>query len=71
MSVTYRSKKKIPEIIYREGKPVAVILGIDEYMEILERIEDLEDLRILEEMRKKNLKFRKLEDFLGEYQPGV
>jgi hypothetical protein len=38
---------------------------------MLERLEDLEDLKTLEEMRKKPLKFKKLETFLREYRPGV
>ena len=63
--------KKAPEIVLREGKPAAVILDIDEYREILERLEDVEDLRMLEEIRKKPLKFRRLEDFLKEYHPSV
>lgn len=52
----------------KEGKP-AVILDIDVYKGLLERLEDIEDLKILEEMRKKPLKFRKLEEFLKEYHP--
>lgn len=64
-------KKKPPEIVLSEGKPSAVILDIDEYQEMLEKLEDLEDLKMLEEMRKKPLKFKKLDDFLKEYQPGV
>ena len=39
--------------------------------ELLERIEDVEDFKILAEMRKKPLKFRKWEDFLKEYQSSV
>ena len=66
-----RTKRKVPELILKEGKPTAVILDIDEYQEMLERLEDVEDLRMLEEIRKKPLKFKKLEDFLKEYQPGV
>lgn len=66
-----KTKRKAPEIIIKEGKPTAVILDIDEYQEMLARLEDIEDLRMLEEMRKKPLKFRKLEDFLNEYQPSV
>ena len=66
-----RAKKKAPEIILREGKPSAVILDIEDYRELLERLEDLEDLAVLQEMRKKTLKFRKLDDFLKEYQPVV
>jgi len=66
--MTAKAKKKEPEIIFREGKPAAVILDIDDYQEILERLEDAEDLRILAEMRQKPLKFKKLEDFLAEYK---
>ena len=66
-----RAKKKAPDIILREGKPVAVILDIDGYQELLEQLEDKHDLKLLEEMRKRPLKFRKLEDFLKEYSAGV
>ncbi len=66
-----KSKRKAPEIVLRDGKPAAVILDIDEYREILERLEDVEDLKMLEEMRKKPLKFRKLDDFLKEYHPSA
>ena len=64
-------KRKTPEIVLREGKPSAVILDIDEYRQMLERLEDLEDLNMLKEMSKRSLKFRKLEDFLKEYHPSV
>jgi PHD/YefM family antitoxin component YafN of YafNO toxin-antitoxin module len=66
-----KSRKKVPEVVLREGKPAAVILDIDAYKEMLERLEDVEDLRMLGEMRKKPLKFGKLEDFLKEYHPDV
>lgn len=49
--------------IFKDGKPSAVILDIKEYRKILERLEDLEDMSLAKEMRKKPLKFRKLEDF--------
>jgi PHD/YefM family antitoxin component YafN of YafNO toxin-antitoxin module len=62
-----KSKKKAPEIVLREGKPAAVILDIEQYRDMLERLEDVEDLRILREMRKRPLKYRKLDDFLREY----
>lgn len=58
-----RAKRKAPEIILRDGKPRAVILDIDEYQEMLERLEDAEDLRMLEEMRRKPLEFKRLEDW--------
>lgn len=66
-----RANRKKPEIILRDGKPMAVILDIQEYREMLERLEDAEDLRVLEEMRKKPLNFKRLEDFLNEYTPSL
>ncbi len=61
-----RAKRNKPEIILRDGKPAAVILDIDAYREMLERLEDAEDLRELEKLRSKPLRFRKLEEFLQE-----
>ena len=66
-----KTKRKAPEIVLKEGKPSAVIFDIDEYRRMLERLEDLEDLNLLKEVRKRPLKFRKLEDFLKEYHPSV
>ncbi|MGB9608117.1 MAG: type II toxin-antitoxin system prevent-host-death family antitoxin, partial [bacterium] len=66
-----RFKRKAPQIVVRDGEPVAVILDINDYKKLLERLEDLEDLELLEKMRKKPLRFRKLEEFLEEYKPGV
>jgi hypothetical protein len=45
--------------------------GIEECLEMLERLEDAEDLKTLEDMRKKPLTFRSLEDFLRECYSGV
>jgi len=66
-----KPKKTLPEIIIRGGKPAAVILDIKSYQEMVERLEDVEDRQMLEELRKKPLKFRKLDDFLREYRPRV
>ena len=33
--MTVKAKRKEPEIIFREGKPAAVILNIDDYQEML------------------------------------
>jgi len=60
-----KTRKKAPEIILRNGEPAAVIIDIDHYREMLERLEDLEDLRLLEEIRQKPLKLRKLDEFLA------
>ncbi|NQU05299.1 MAG: type II toxin-antitoxin system Phd/YefM family antitoxin [Calditrichaeota bacterium] len=57
-------KTKYPDVIYSEGEPKAVILDIEDYRLMLERLEDIEDLATLEEMRKKRLEFTPLEDFL-------
>jgi len=62
---------KVPEFVYRGGKPAAVILDIDKYQEMLERLEDLEDLKMLQAMRKRPLKFRRLEDFLNNNRSHV
>jgi len=66
-----KPKRKVREIVLRNGKPAAVILDIEEYQEILERLEDVEDLKLLKAMRKRTLNFRTLEDFLKEYIPSV
>ncbi|MBI5874567.1 MAG: type II toxin-antitoxin system Phd/YefM family antitoxin [Deltaproteobacteria bacterium] len=64
-------KKKLPEIILKNGKPSAVILNINVYQDMLEQLEDVEDLRMLEDMRKRPLKFRSLDDFVKEHNPRV
>jgi len=61
-----RRKRKDPQIVIRGGKPTAVILSIEEYRELLERVEDAEDLRMLKAMRKRPLKFRRFDDFLKD-----
>ncbi|MBM3497793.1 MAG: type II toxin-antitoxin system Phd/YefM family antitoxin [Armatimonadetes bacterium] len=61
----------IRDIVYRDGCAVAVILGIEEYREMLERLEDLEDLAMLEQMRARGLKARPLEEFLEEHAPSA
>ena len=66
-----KTKKKTPGIVIRDTKPVAVILDIDEYQEMLERLEDAEDLRLLQQMRRRPLHFRKLNEFLKEYNAVV
>jgi hypothetical protein len=43
-----------------------VILEIEEYREMLEQLEQVEDLKALEALRRRPLKFRRLEDFLEE-----
>ncbi len=56
-----------PEIVIRDGKPTAVILDLDVYEALLERLEDDEDLQWLRKIRRKPQHFRKFEEFLKEY----
>lgn len=65
------SVRKEPDIIFRDGRPAAVILDIDEYESMLERLEDIEDLRMLREVRSQPMSFRKLDDFLADHSSGV
>ncbi len=65
-------KKRRLQVIVEDGKPSAVIIGIEDYRDMLEQLEDLDDLKDLEEMRKTPLDFKKLDDFLlEEYSPSV
>jgi PHD/YefM family antitoxin component YafN of YafNO toxin-antitoxin module len=64
-------KRSEPEIVLRDGKPAAVILDIEHYRELLERAEDAADLKALRAMRRRPLKFRRLDAFLKSYAPDV
>ncbi|MFH0765516.1 MAG: type II toxin-antitoxin system Phd/YefM family antitoxin [Calditrichota bacterium] len=65
------TETKRPDIIYRNGKPSAVILELKEYEELLEQIEDVEDLAYLEELRRKPIQFVSLDNLLKERSVGV
>lgn len=65
-----KPKRRVPQIVLRNGKPAAVILDIQEYEEMLERLEDAEHLKVLKAIRKKPLEYKRLEEFLKEYSPG-
>ena len=54
-----------PEIVTRNGKPVAVIVPIKDYEELLERAEDAEDVASLKRARKKKQHYRPLEEYLA------
>jgi len=54
------------DLIYRNGRPAAVIIGIREYEELLERLEDVEDVMYLRKLRQKPLHFTRLSDFLSQ-----
>ncbi len=64
-------RKKPIQFIVENGKPSAVILDIREYRKMIEKLEDQADLRFLRQMSKRQLKFRKFEDFLAENGRGV
>lgn len=57
---------KQPEIVTRNGKPVSVIIPIEDYKELLERAEDADDVAWLKRARKKKLHYRSLDDYLTE-----
>jgi len=59
------------ELVYRDGKPAAVILDIAEYEELLERAEDLDDLRALRRMRERPLRFRSLPEVLSDHSRAI
>ena len=61
-----KTKTPEPEIITRKGKAVSVILPIDVYQEMLERLEDADDIEWLKKARKKYQSFRNLEDALAD-----
>ena len=64
-------KKRRLQVIVEDGEASAVIIGIEDYRDMLEKLEDLDDLKTLEEMRRRPLDFKKLDDFLEEYAPSV
>jgi len=59
---TKRGRRPPVQMIVTDGEPSAVILDIAEYRDLLERAEDADGLRILKQMRKRPLKFRKLDE---------
>jgi len=61
-----RATSREPEIVTRNGKPVSVIIPIEEYEELLERAEDAEDIAWLKRLRRKKLNYRPLEEYLAE-----
>ena len=61
---------KIPEIVYKNGKPSKVIIGIKEYQALLEAIEDREALDWLRQSRKESRSYRPLDEVLSEIGSG-
>ncbi|MFQ3169714.1 MAG: prevent-host-death family protein [Limisphaerales bacterium] len=61
-----KSESTNPEIVTRNGKPVSVILPIEEYEELLERAEDAEDVAWLKKAHSKPQSYRTLEDCITQ-----
>ena len=59
-------KIKEPEMIYKSGKPTAVILSLADYEELLERVEDAADLKRLHKTRLQGVSYRPFADYLKE-----
>jgi PHD/YefM family antitoxin component YafN of YafNO toxin-antitoxin module len=59
--------KTKPQVIMKDGKLSAVIIDINDYRALLEKLEDKEDLADLDKMRMDGLRVRKFEDFLTEH----
>ena len=67
IKATSRATLPEPEIVMRKGKPVAVIVPIKLYQELLERVEDAEDVAALKRVRRKPLHYRPLEEYQAEH----
>jgi hypothetical protein len=59
-------KIKEPEMIYKSGKPTAVILPLADYKDLLERVEDAADLEWLRKTRLQSASYRPFTDYLKE-----
>jgi len=57
-------RRSEPQIVVKDGKPAAVILPLEQYREMLERLDDADDLKALNLLRQKPLRFRTLDEFL-------
>ena len=59
-------KIKEPEMIYKSGKPTAVILPLADYQELLEKVEDAADLKWLQKNRRQGVSYRPFSEYLKE-----
>lgn len=57
-------KLKEPEMIYKSGKPTAVILPLADYRELLERLEDASDVEWLKKARLQGSSYRSFTEYL-------
>jgi hypothetical protein len=58
-------------MIYKSGKPTAVILPLADYKELLERIEDAADLKWLQKARLQGATYRPFPEYLKEHKRRV
>jgi len=57
-------KIKEPEMIYKGGKPTAIILPLATYEELIERIEDTADIQWLKKTRGQGVSYRPFSEYL-------
>jgi PHD/YefM family antitoxin component YafN of YafNO toxin-antitoxin module len=55
-----------PEIVYRKGRPTAVLLDIRDYETLLDRLEDLHDIEVLTKRLKDAPTYRDFDEYLAE-----
>jgi prevent-host-death family protein len=60
-----KSASAEPQIVTHNGKPVSVIVPIEQYEELLERAEDAVDIAWLQRARRKSASYRSLDDYLA------
>lgn len=63
--------KTKPQLVMKNGKPNAIIIDINDYRELLERLEDKEDIADLKKIRNAKPSVRKLKDFLMDHNNGL
>ena len=64
-------KIKEPEMIYKSGKPTAVILPLAQYKDLLERVEDAADLKWLRKTHRQGVAYRPFSEYLKESKRSV
>ena len=62
-------KGQNPRLVIEDGQVTGVILDIDEYQQLLERLEEADDIAALQRMRNEPMKFRPLSDFFFQTYP--
>ena len=55
-----------PQIVTSKGKPVSVIIPIEDYQELLERAEDAADIEWLRRARRKPMHYRPFAKYLAK-----